>query len=75
VSGAGAPPVVVIGTTGDPATPFQWSVALADQLESGVLITHRGDGHTVYRTGAPECVRGPVDRYLLTGAAPEALTC
>jgi pimeloyl-ACP methyl ester carboxylesterase len=75
VSGAGAPPVVVIGTTGDPATPFQWSVALADQLESGVLITHRGDGHTVYRTGAPECVRGPVDRYLLTGTAPEALTC
>jgi hypothetical protein len=50
-------------------------VALADQLESGVLITHRGDGHTVYRTGAPECVRGPVDRYLLTGTAPEALTC
>jgi len=75
VSGAGAPPVVVIGTTGDPATPFQWSVALADQLDSGVLITHRGDGHTIYRSGAPDCVRGPVDRYLLTGTAPAALAC
>lgn len=75
VTAPGAPPVVVIGTTADPATPFAWSVALADQLSSGVLLTHRGDGHTVYRVGAPPCLRVPVDRYLLTGAAPEPLTC
>ena len=75
VTGAGAPPVVVIGTTGDPATPFAWSVALADQLESGVLITHRGDGHTIYRSGAPACVREPIDRYLLTATSPGPLTC
>ncbi len=75
VAGEGAPPVVVIGTTGDPATPYAWSVALADQLDSGVLITYRGDGHTVYRVGAPSCVREPVDAYLLTGRAPAARTC
>jgi pimeloyl-ACP methyl ester carboxylesterase len=71
----GAPPVVVIGTTGDPATPYAWSEALAEQLASGVLVTYRGDGHTVYRAGAPDCLLGPVDGYLLTGKAPEPLTC
>lgn len=75
VTAAGAPPVLVIGTTGDPATPYAWSVALADQLSSGVLLTYRGDGHTVYRTGAPSCVRAPVDRYLITAAVPAARTC
>lgn len=75
VTAPGAPPVVVIGTTGDPATPFAWSAALADQLSSGVLLTYRGDGHTVYRVGAPSCLRTPVDRYLLTGVAPAVRTC
>ena len=74
-TGEGAPPVVVIGTTGDPATPYAWSVALADQLASGVLLTYRGDGHTVYRNGAPSCVRTPVDAYLLTAKAPAPRTC
>ena len=75
VTGEGAPPVVVIGTTGDPATPYAWSVALADQLESGVLLTVRGDGHTAYREGAPACLLAPVDAYLLTATPPEPTTC
>ncbi len=75
VTAPGAPPVVVIGTTGDPATPYAWSVALADQLENGVLVTHQGEGHTVYRGGAPACLREPVDRYLVDGTSPGALTC
>lgn len=75
VRGAGAPPVVVIGTTRDPATPYAWSQALAGQLESGVLLTYEGDGHTVYRTGAPDCVRAAVDAYLLTATAPPPTTC
>lgn len=75
VTGEGAPPVVVIGTTRDPATPYAWSQALAGQLSSGVLLTYDGDGHTVYRTGAPDCVREPVDTYLLTAAAPPPTTC
>ena len=75
IAAEGAPPVVVIGTTRDPATPYAWSVALADQLSSGVLLSYEGDGHTVYRSGAPTCVRTPVDEYLLTGRAPEPLRC
>ncbi len=71
----GAPPVVVIGTTGDPATPYAWSVALARQLPSGVLVTHEGEGHTVYRAGAPRCLTDPVDGYLLETKVPAALTC
>ena len=75
VTAEGAPPVVVIGTTGDPATPYAWSVALAEQLASGVLLTYEGDGHTVYRVGAPDCLREPVDAYLLTAEAPGPLRC
>lgn len=71
----GAAPVVVIGTTGDPATPYAWSVALARQLPSGVLVTHEGEGHTVYRAGAPRCLTDPVDGYLLETKVPAALTC
>ena len=51
VRAAGAPPIVVIGTTRDPATPMKWAEALADQLESGVLIRRDGDGHTGYHAG------------------------
>ncbi len=75
VTAPGSPPVVVIGTTRDPATPFAWSVALAGQLSKGVLLTYDGDGHTVYRAGAPDCITGPVDTYLLTGRAPVAGRC
>jgi hypothetical protein len=75
VTAPGSPPVVVVGTTGDPATPYQWSVALADQLSQGVLVTYRGDGHTVYRTGSNGCVRKVVNAYLISAAAPPATTC
>ena len=75
VRAAGAPPVVVIGTTRDPATPYVWAKGLAGQLDKGVLLTHVGDGHTAYRVGAPACLVDPVDRYLLTGTAPAPATC
>jgi pimeloyl-ACP methyl ester carboxylesterase len=71
----GAPPVVVIGTTRDPATPYAWAVGLAGQLEKGVLVTFDGDGHTAFRKSAPACLVGPVDTYLLTGRPPAALHC
>lgn len=67
---AGAAPILVVGTTGDPATPYEWSVALADQLESGVLLTWEGEGHTAYgRSNA--CVTEAVDGYLVDGVVPE----
>jgi pimeloyl-ACP methyl ester carboxylesterase len=70
----GSPPIVVIGTTGDPATPYAEAQALASQLQRGVLITRIGDGHTGYRSSA--CVRSHVDLYLTTLAVPAAgLSC
>jgi pimeloyl-ACP methyl ester carboxylesterase len=74
-SAPGAAPIVVIGTQGDPATPYQWAPALAGQLESGVLVTWNGEGHTAYgRAGA--CIGDAVDGYLVDGTVPEdGLTC
>ena len=70
IAAAGADPIVVIGTTGDPATPYQWSQSLAEQLESGVLLTFEGNGHTAYgRSGG--CIEEQVDAYLLEGTVPE----
>lgn len=62
---AGAPPIVVVATTGDPATPYESGVALSRQLASGVLLTNVGEGHTVYGRGNA-CVDRAVDAYLLT---------
>jgi pimeloyl-ACP methyl ester carboxylesterase len=69
VSAKGAPPIVVVGTTGDPATPLAWARALANELDSGVLVTHQGDGHTAY--AASGCVRDLLVRYLVTVKAPK----
>jgi hypothetical protein len=75
VRAAGAPPIVVIGTTRDPATPMKWAEALADQLESGVLVRRDGDGHTAYRTGNA-CVDEAVEAYLIAGSVPtDGLSC
>jgi pimeloyl-ACP methyl ester carboxylesterase len=71
----GAAPILVIGTTRDPATPLRWAEALADQLESGVLIRRDGDGHTGYNMGN-RCVDEAVEAYLIEGVAPERdLSC
>jgi pimeloyl-ACP methyl ester carboxylesterase len=66
---AGSPPIVVIGTTNDPATPYQQSVTLAKELSKGVLFTHHGEGHTVYAQG-DACIDSYVDDYLLNGKLP-----
>jgi pimeloyl-ACP methyl ester carboxylesterase len=74
-SAAGAAPIVVIGTTGDPATPYQWAGALAETLESGVLVSYEGEGHTAYGR-SNDCIDGAVDAFLLEGTVPEdGLTC
>ncbi|HEY7735803.1 MAG TPA: alpha/beta fold hydrolase [Candidatus Limnocylindrales bacterium] len=72
VRAAGAPPIVVVGTTGDPATPYGWSVALAKQLETGVLVTHRGEGHTAF--GTSDCVRRVLTTYLVDIQPPRNAT-
>lgn len=69
-SAPGAAPIVVIGTQGDPATPYEWAPALADQLESGVLVSWDGQGHTAYGR-AGDCIGNAVDGYLVDGTVPE----
>ncbi|MEU9036859.1 alpha/beta hydrolase [Streptomyces sp. NPDC048352] len=66
---AGAAPIVVVGTTRDPATPYKWAQALAGQLDSGTLLTYDGDGHTAYGRGS-DCVDTAINRYLLQGVPP-----
>jgi pimeloyl-ACP methyl ester carboxylesterase len=71
---SGAPPILVIGTTGDPATPYEWAIELADFLDSGVLYTVEGEGHTAY--GSIDCVAEVVNAYLIDLEVPaDASSC
>ncbi len=75
IDGSGAPPILVVGTTRDPATPYEWAEALADQLESGVLVSRDGDGHTGYFQGN-ECLDRVVEAFWLRDEVPEdGLSC
>ena len=65
-----APPIVVIGNTDDPATPYKSAQALARELESGHLLTYVGEGHTAYGRG-DDCIDTNVDRYLLARELPK----
>jgi pimeloyl-ACP methyl ester carboxylesterase len=69
ITAEGAAPILVVGTTRDPATPLVWAEALAAQLESGVLVRRDGDGHTGYRAGNA-CVDKVVESYLVQGVVP-----
>jgi pimeloyl-ACP methyl ester carboxylesterase len=64
LAATGAPPILVVSTTGDPATPYEWGVHTAELLDDAVLVTHEGDGHTVY-AGGVACVDDIVDAYLI----------
>jgi pimeloyl-ACP methyl ester carboxylesterase len=68
---AAIPPVVLIGSTGDPATPYKWATTAAARLPGSTLITAVAYDHTYYGYGAP-CIDGPVDAYLLEGKVPPA---
>ncbi|WP_338896877.1 alpha/beta hydrolase [Streptomyces sp. TG1A-60] len=69
IEAKGAAPIVVVGTTRDPATPYRWARALASQLASAHLLTYDGDGHTAYGRGST-CVDSTVNTYLLRGTPP-----
>jgi pimeloyl-ACP methyl ester carboxylesterase len=70
----GAPPILVVGTTGDPATPYENTPKLARILGNGVVLTWEGEGHTAYPQ--TRCVVAAVDRYLLALQVPsERRTC
>ncbi|MFD8518756.1 alpha/beta hydrolase [Streptomyces capillispiralis] len=69
IEAKGAAPIVVVGTTRDPATPYRWAEALAGQLSSARLLTYEGDGHTAYGRGSA-CVDSAINAYLLDGTPP-----
>jgi pimeloyl-ACP methyl ester carboxylesterase len=73
ITAAGAPPILVVGTTKDPATPYRWAQALARELRSGVLLGWDGNGHTAYMMGS-SCVDDAVNSYLISGAVPHGGT-
>ena len=74
VTATGSPPILVLGTTGDPATPYAWAQSLAGQLPKGVLLTLRGQGHTAYRDRVP-CINERVDAFYTSGTVPQPVTC
>ncbi|MFR0358102.1 alpha/beta hydrolase [Streptomyces sediminimaris] len=72
VSAPGAAPILVVGNTGDPATPYEGARKMADELGKGVGVelTWKGEGHGAYGSGS-DCVDSTVDAYLLKGTVPK----
>ncbi|MFF7853340.1 alpha/beta fold hydrolase [Streptomyces sp. NPDC007904] len=63
------PKMLLVGTRGDPATPYRWTVETAERLgDPAVVLDNRGEGHTGY--GSSECVHRAVDDFLLYGSLP-----
>jgi pimeloyl-ACP methyl ester carboxylesterase len=69
IAAPGAPPILVIGTTRDPATPYQWAKSVASELESGVFLSRDGDGHTTFAANN-SCVDEAVTNYMVDGTSP-----
>ncbi len=70
ISAAGSGPIVVVGTTRDPATPYEWSVRLRDQLSNASLLTFDGDGHTAYAR-SNSCIDNAINDYYTDGKVPK----
>ena len=72
VSAPGAEPVLIVGNTGDPATPYEGARRMADELGKGVGVelTWKGEGHGAYGSGSG-CVDSTVNSYLLDGTVPK----
>ncbi len=70
IKAKGAAPILVVGTTRDPATPYRWAQGLAGQLTSGHLLTHEGDGHTAFLQGSA-CIDSAITAYLVKGTVPD----
>jgi pimeloyl-ACP methyl ester carboxylesterase len=73
VGPADTPPLLVVGTKGDPATPYANTAAMAKALGNGVVLTWEGDGHTAF-AGSSQCINDAVTRYLVDLTPPAAGT-
>jgi pimeloyl-ACP methyl ester carboxylesterase len=75
ITAQGSDTIVVVGTTRDPATIYEWSQRLRDQLANAVLVSFDGDGHTAYGR-SNDCVDHAIDAYYLEGRTPkDGLKC
>jgi pimeloyl-ACP methyl ester carboxylesterase len=75
IAAEGSDTIVVVGTTRDPATIYEWSQRLRDQLANAVLVSFDGDGHTAYGR-ANDCVDRAIDAFYVEGRTPkDGLTC
>jgi pimeloyl-ACP methyl ester carboxylesterase len=68
ITAAGAPPILVVGNTGDPVTPFESAQRVTSSLDNGVLLTYVGAGHTTYRKD--DCADAHIDSYLVDLTLP-----
>jgi pimeloyl-ACP methyl ester carboxylesterase len=69
-SAKASPDILVVGTTGDPATPYEQAVSVANHvLAHGHLVTWHGEGHTAYGR-SNSCVANAVDNYFISGTVP-----
>ena len=68
----GAPPILLVGGTGDPATPYAWAQAVNTQLAGSVLLTREGNGHVSYTKSS--CAKQLIDAYLIGLTLPPAGT-
>jgi pimeloyl-ACP methyl ester carboxylesterase len=68
-SAQGAPPIMVIGTVGDPATPYEWAQQMSTALTGSVLLTYEGDGHTAFLRGG-KCIEDAVVNYFVDLTLP-----
>jgi pimeloyl-ACP methyl ester carboxylesterase len=69
LTGAGAPPILVVGGRLDNVSPHHWAETMAKRLDDAVLLTREGVGHTSYRTSGP-CIDDAVDAALIDGVLP-----
>lgn len=74
VRAAGSTPILVVGTTFDPATPYAWAEQVAGELENAGLLTWDAHQHTAYSRGSA-CIDEQVDDFLLSGKLPVQQTC
>lgn len=67
---SGGSTILVVGTTGDPATPYPWAQSLRSELGNASLLTWNAQGHTAYGRGST-CIDNAVDGYLVDGNVPK----
>ena len=70
---ASVSPILVVGTTNDPATPYKWAQNLTGQLGNATLLTYDGEGHTAYGR-SNQCIIDAVDGWLVDGTMPNSGT-